>query len=236
MCSSDLGATDLAWAREQLSFCIVLSLNNAYYQVREWEAKAFYELARIELDSRSLSELLRRCVESLVQTYRADCGRLYLLNEDRSAWSLKAASPFHDAFSAQNRPALSKVLAKPAYFDTRRKDLILDPGWRKAGYSTWSMPLKLEGSEKVAGVLQLGFTREHEWLPREIEFLTAAAERCMRAAEKQRLAEELVQREEQVRKLAEHMLHVEEVERQRISRELHDEAGDRKSTRLNSSH
>ena len=37
------GATDLAWAREQLSFCIVLSLNNAYYQVREWEAKAFYD-------------------------------------------------------------------------------------------------------------------------------------------------------------------------------------------------
>jgi signal transduction histidine kinase len=55
--------------------------------------------------------------------------------------------------------------------------------------------------------------------------LAAAAERCLMAAEKARLVEDLAQREEQVRRLAEHMLHVEEIERRRISRELHDEAG-----------
>ena len=73
--------------------------------------------------------------------------------------------------------------------------------------------------------MQFGFSKHYEWLPREQELLAAAAERCLMAAEKQRLMEDLAQREEQVRRLAEHMLHVEEMERRRISRELHDEAG-----------
>jgi len=73
--------------------------------------------------------------------------------------------------------------------------------------------------------MQFGFSNSYEWLPREQELLAAAAERCLMAAEKARLMEDLAQREEQVRRLAEHMLHVEEMERRRISRELHDEAG-----------
>ena len=78
---------------------------------------------------------------------------------------------------------------------------------------------------RTAGVMQFGFINAYEWLPREQELLAAAAERCLMAAEKARLMEDLAQREEQVRRLAEHMLHVEEMERRRISRELHDEAG-----------
>jgi signal transduction histidine kinase len=73
--------------------------------------------------------------------------------------------------------------------------------------------------------MQFGFSKAYEWLPREQELLAAAAERCLMAAQKARLMEDLAQREEQVRRLAEHMLHVEEMERRRISRELHDEAG-----------
>ena len=73
--------------------------------------------------------------------------------------------------------------------------------------------------------MQFGFSKSYEWLPREQELLAAAAERCLMAAEKARLMEDLAPREEQVRRLAEHMLHVEEMERRRISRELHDEAG-----------
>ena len=48
------------WVREQLSFCVTLTLNNAYYQVREAETQAFYELFRVELESWNLDELLRR--------------------------------------------------------------------------------------------------------------------------------------------------------------------------------
>jgi signal transduction histidine kinase len=85
------------------------------------------------------------------------------------------------------------------------------------------MPLAVQG--RITGVMQFAFAREYAWLPRERELLAAAAERCVDAAEKAKLMEELASSEEQIRRLAEHMLHVEEVERRRISRELHDEAG-----------
>jgi signal transduction histidine kinase len=214
------------WVREQLHFCVVLTLNNAYYQVREAETQAFYELFRVELESRNLEELLRSFLESLVHVCRADAGRLYLLNEDGSAWDLKAGAPKPSVLpSVPNRPGMRKKLSRPRYMngDGQSDNLLLDEGWRQRFQSCWSIPLATDG--RVAGVMQFGFAKQYEWLPREQELLAAAAERCLMAAEKARLMEDLAQREEQVRRLAEHMLHVEEMERRRISRELHDEAG-----------
>jgi signal transduction histidine kinase len=101
--------------------------------------------------------------------------------------------------------------------------LLLEPAWKDRFQTVWSIPLATGG--RTAGVMQFGFSKSYEWLPREQELLAAAAERCLMAAEKARLLEDLAAREEQVRQLAEHMLHVEEIERRRISRELHDEAG-----------
>lgn len=213
------------WVREQLHFCVILTLNNAYYQVREAETQAFYELFRIELESRNLDELLRRFLDSLVHACRADAGRLYMLNEDQSAWELKAGFPDAEMLSVANRPGLIKKLSKPRQLNgnAATSGTLLDPDWHNRFKSCWSIPLATEG--RTAGVMQFGFVKEYEWLPREQELLAAAAERCLMAAEKARLMEDLAQREEQVRSLAEHMLHVEEIERRRISRELHDEAG-----------
>ena len=213
------------WVREQLHFCVVLTLNNAYYQVRETETQAFYELFRIELESHHLEELLRRFLGSLVHACRADAGRLYMLNEDQSEWVLHAGSPAAAPQTLANRPGLIKRLSRPRYMDgsPHSSGLVLDEAWHKRFRSCWSIPLAADG--RIAGVMQFGFAKTYEWLPREQELLAAAAERCLLAAEKARLMEDLAQREEQVRALAEHMLHVEEMERRRISRELHDEAG-----------
>ena len=114
---------------------------------------------------------------------------------------------------------------KPRYMngDARHSDTLLDGKWHKQYASCWSIPLAIDG--RTAGVMQFAFSKPYEWLPREQELLAAAAERCLMAAEKARLMEDLAHREEQIRGLAEHMLHVEEMERRRISRELHDEAG-----------
>jgi signal transduction histidine kinase len=216
--------SNFQWVREQLHFCVILTLNNAYYQVREAETQAFYELFRVELESRNLEELLRRFLESLVHVCRADAGRLYMLNEDTSAWVLKAGTPKPAELSVPNQPGLIKKLSKARYLNNGHSaGILLDTTWHGRFSSCWSIPLATDG--RTAGVMQFGFAKSYEWLPREQELLAAAAERCLMAAEKARLMEDLAQREEQVRRLAEHMLHVEEMERRRISRELHDEAG-----------
>jgi signal transduction histidine kinase len=147
-----------------------------------------------------------------------------MLSEDGSEWVLRAGAPFPKAFSIPNRPGLVKRLSKPRYLNgSTTTGSLLDPSWQKRFASCWSIPLATEGL--TAGVMQFGFEKSYEWLPREQELLAAAAERCLMAAEKARLMEDLAQREETIRGLAEHMLHVEEIERRRISRELHDEAG-----------
>lgn len=218
------------WVREQLHFCVILTLNNAYYQVREAETQAFYELFRVELESRNLDELLRRFLTALVQVCHADVGHLYLLNDKRSAWVLRAQAQTR----GQNKPTWAEVpngrtrmrtLAHSRQIELKdgADGLLLEPAWKDRFQTVWSIPLAAGG--RTAGVMQFAFSKSYEWLPREQELLAAAAERCLMAAEKARLMEDLAAREEQVRQLAEHMLHVEEIERRRISRELHDEAG-----------
>lgn len=217
--------SNFQWVREQLHFCVILTLNNAYYQVREAETQAFYELFRVELESRNLEELLRNFLKALVQVCRADAGHLYLLDENTKVWVPKASAGA-GALPAPvpNNPPRMRSLSQPRYIVTGTNGhSLLDGCWRERFRSCWSIPLAADG--RVAGVMQFGFSKLYEWLPREQELLAAAAERCLMAAEKARLMEDLAAREEQVRRLAEHMLHVEEIERRRISRELHDEAG-----------
>lgn len=218
------------WVREQLHFCVILTLNNAYYQVREAETQAFYELFRVELESRNLDELLRRFLQTLVQVCRADAGQLYLLNDSRDCWMLQASATAGGRMlhAGQKLPASAarvRMLETPRQLDPQNGGgrFLLDQNWAKKYKSCWSIPLATNGHTE--GVMQFGFTRSYEWLPREQDLLAAAAERCLMAAEKARLMEDLAAREDQIRQLAEHMLHVEEMERRRISRELHDEAG-----------
>lgn len=220
------------WVREQLHFCVILTLNNAYYQVREAETQAFYDLFRVELESRNLGELSERFLATLAQFCRADAANLYLLEPQKGVWQNKAS--VNGAGGARKPPVewvgdpkTLRWLRSPRCWDWDRAratpGVLLDASWRRKFESCWSIPL-LAGT-RLAGVMQFGFKKPYEWLPREQELLSAAAERCLMAAEKARLVENLARREQQVLTLAEHMLHVEEAERRRISRELHDEAG-----------
>jgi signal transduction histidine kinase len=197
---------NLQWAREQLGFCVVLTLNNAFYQVREAETQAFFELAQAELESGSPAELLERSLDILRRFSRAEAARLFLLD---------GAAPAAPA----SRLAKVRFIRKGASAER----LLLEPGWRGRYPCCWSIPLRAGGG--LAGVLQFAFAKVYEWLPRELRLLSAAGERFLLAAEKARLMEDLAAREEQVRGLAEHMLQVEENERRRIGGELHDEAG-----------
>lgn len=222
------------WVREQLHFCVILTLNRAYYQVRETEAEAFYELFRAELEARNLDELLKGSLEVLTRFCGAQEAHFFLLDNERSAWVSRAnvhsdsrvrSGRWRSPDPVPLRTARRSQLSRPRSVrgPGRSHQILLDPTWRARFPSVWSVPLVAEGV--VNGVMQFGFGKRYDWLPREQELLQAAAERCLVAAEKARLVEDLAVREEQIRRLAEHMLHIEEVERRRISRELHDEAG-----------
>lgn len=221
--SAPQDSANLGWAREQLQFFTVLTLNNCYYQVRETETKAFYDLFRAELEAKKLDELLNRFVAALKEFTRADEGCLFLLSPEGKTWIRHTGSGDPTAV-VQNKARRWKALEQPACGPAGGKQgLALDNSWQQRFHTCWSVPLSVEG--RITGVMQFAFEKKYEWLPREQEMLSAAAERCSVAVEKARLIEDLAFRQEQIRRLAEHMLHVEEVERRRISRELHDEAG-----------
>ena len=223
-------AANLRWARQQLQFCVVLTLNNAYYQVREQETHAFYEIFRAELEAGSLDELLLRFLHVLREFCRADAAHLTLVSRGESNWTKVAsvseggAAEIRTSAGADESWWRSGPLRGPLYLSgLKRSRHLMDPGWRQRYASCWSVPLSPAGH--IAGVMQFAFARNYEWLPREQDLLTATAGRCLRAAEKAWLVEHLEARQEQVRHLAERMMVVEEQERRRVSRELHDQAG-----------
>src|SRR5689334_4326322 len=84
------------WVREQLHFCVVLTLNNAYYQVREAETQAFYTLFHAELQAENLDDLLARFLQTLTRFCHAKDGRLLIFGAERVP-----------------RPTVLKRLAKP---------------------------------------------------------------------------------------------------------------------------
>jgi hypothetical protein len=142
--------SNFQWVREQLHFCVTLTLNNAYYQVREAETQSFYELFRIELESRNLEELLRRFLDALVHVCHADAGRLYMLSEDGAEWVLKAGAPKMTDLTVPNRPGLTKRLSRPHYMNgegrhtVREDEAVLDAQWHQRYASCWSIPLAAE--------------------------------------------------------------------------------------------
>ena len=224
------------WSLEHLYFCILLTLNTAYFQVRDQEAQAFYELFQNQLESLSVDELLNRVLDSLIRFFNAQAGAVLLLEPPaakgvRGRLMVRAARGMSVELAAQFNALVGEGLAgriarsgRPrTVLDARHDRLVASPQIRRAFRSLWGVPLMVRG--KVTGVLHLDFSREYNCFPREMKLLEAVGERCALALEKAQLMEELARREEQIRQLGEHMLKVEEQERRRISRELHDEVG-----------
>lgn len=215
---------DLQWARNQLHFLVVLTLNDAYYQVRETESRTFYDLFRAQTESRTLEQLWERCLAILTRFSGAAEAGIFLLEGDGS-WVAAAGLPEWKGRRQRLSPSAEQQLGRPRVLEagSRESAAILGPGWVGKYVSVWSIPMRSAGA--VRGVLQFAFRKRYDWLPRELSLLEDAATRCWEAAEKAKLTEELSRREQQIRALAEHMVEIEEAERRRISRELHDEAG-----------
>ncbi len=151
-------------AREQLQLAATLTLHEAFYQVREGEAQAFFGLYRAEIEARDFDGLLRRFAAILARTFHARAGRVAIPGD-----------------SADPR------LRSPLYIGrgTPEEHLVLDPALRGRYLACWSFPLS------AGVVVQFGFLKERRWLPREAALVEAAAGRCREAAERIRLAAEV---------------------------------------------
>jgi signal transduction histidine kinase len=146
-------------AREQLELATTLTVNDAYYQVREQETQALFGIYRAEMEATDLDDLLRRIVRVLTPALRARAGRILML---------EAPPP--------------RELARPRYFERGQEEsLIADPAMRGRYESYWSYPL---GGRLLA---QFGFAVKYPWLPRELALLEATAKRCHNAVERQQL-------------------------------------------------
>jgi signal transduction histidine kinase len=163
-------------AREQLDLATRLTLNQAYYQVREAETQALFGIYRAEVEARDLDDFLRRLVRVLTAALRARSGRIVEMEQPQEPW-----------------------LAKPRYIERGggRESLIADARMRGRYASYWSYPL---GEPLVA---QFGFAVKYPWLPRELALLEAAAERVRGAAERHRLESENLRLEAEARRAEE---------------------------------
>jgi signal transduction histidine kinase len=148
---------DFQPAREQLRLATTLTLNDAYYEVRDAEAQTFFRLYRAETESASLEDALRGFVHALSRAVRARAGRL-VLREGRGL-----AQPLYIERGSANERLISSGLARGRY----------------ASY--WSYPV----GETAA--VQFAFSTKYPWLPREISLVAAAAGRCAAALNRARL-------------------------------------------------
>lgn len=156
-------ATRFRPARELVYLATRLTLNHAYYEVREAETQALFGIYSAELEAKDFSDFLRRLVRVLTPALRARSGRII----EKPAESLRE-------------------LAKPLFIlrGSGRERLIADEKMRGRYASFWSYPLA-EGL-----VAQFGFTVRYPWLPRELSLLESAAERCRAQLERRRLTGE----------------------------------------------
>lgn len=218
-------------ALDHLYFGIKLTLNNAYYHVRDLEAAAFYDVLQDQLETLRVKELLQRVLETLTRTFRANGGVILLAEPDTDRLTVKAWKGMGDAMAGCFDTRLGEGLAgevaasgkAEVIVSVARDARVRSSKIRQNFHSLWAVPLAVRG--KITGVVELGFSHEYNCLPREMKLFEAIAERCALAIDKAQLLEELHEREEQIRALGEHMMKVEEEERRRISRELHDEVG-----------
>lgn len=146
-------------ALEQLDLATRLTINQAYYQVREAETQALFGIYRAEIEARDLDDFLRRLIRVLTAAVRARAGRIV------------------------ERSASDPKLDRAAYIErgSPGERLIADPAMHGKYASYWSYPLS------ARFLAQFGFTVKYPWLPRELTLLDAAAELCRSTEERQRL-------------------------------------------------
>ena len=222
---------DVMAAIESLTSASFVTVSGAYFDVQQSASDALLKILDAELSAINLSALLERVLVVTGQTFGAKIGVVLLADTDSNKLRVRSATGMAPEFANDRR-----VVAGHGFtghiFETGEPDMLSDLAHssgplnrelRERARALWGVPLKI--SERVIGVMILGFEKNYEWLPTELELLRAVAERSAMAIDRARMTDALREREMRIVELSGHLLKAQEEERKRISRELHDETG-----------
>lgn len=219
-------------AMETLSWASYVAVSGAYFDAQKNESEALLSVLDAELSARNLNALLDRVLEITTQTFSATVGLILLKEPEQQILRVQAQVGFGDDL---DDPTLAIAVGhgfSGAIAETGEPGILpdlsashgrLNPMLRGRAKALWGVPLK--SGESVIGVLLIGFSTPHEWLPTERELLRAIADRSALAIDRAGMTDALRERERRIAELSGHLLRAQEEERKRISRELHDETG-----------
>src|SRR5580704_11021719 len=224
---------EMSAAMETLSWATYVAVSAAHSDAQKIEAETLLAVLDAELSAENLDVLLDRVLKRATQTFNANLGMILMCDAEQQALRIDS----HVGFSADDDD-LSVVTpigegfagkiaqtGEPAILpDLRGRDADgLDDLMKGRAKALWGVPLR--SKENVIGVLLIGFSRPHDWLPTDYNLLRAIADRSALAIDRAGMTDALREREMRIAELSGHLMHAQEEERKRISRELHDETG-----------
>jgi len=222
---------DVIGAIESLTSASFVTVSGAYYDVQQSASDTLLKILDAELSAINLSALLERVLVVTGQSFGASMGLVMLADAESYKLRVSSTTGLPANFGAGMAIAPGQGFTghifetgEPAMLpNVAKSNGLLNRELKQRARALWGVPLKI--SERVIGVMILGFEKTYEWLPTELELLRAVAERSAMAIDRARMTDELREREMRIVELSGHLLKAQEEERKRISRELHDETG-----------
>jgi signal transduction histidine kinase len=218
-------------ALETLVSASFVAVSGAYFDVQQNASDALLKVLDAELSAKNLTALLERVLVVTEGIFGANLGVVLLADADTNKLRVRSATGLPPLFGEDVAIAPGQGFTGQIFEsgepdilpDLSRSSGLLNLELSEKARALWGVPLKI--SDRVIGVLIIGFEKPYQWLPTEIELLRAVADRSALAIDRARMTDALREREMRIVELSGHLLKAQEEERKRISRELHDETG-----------
>jgi signal transduction histidine kinase len=218
-------------ALETLASASFVAVSGAYFDVQQNASDALLKVLDAELSAKNLTVLLERVLVVTEGIFGANVGVVLLADPETNKLGVRSATGMAPGFGEDVAISLGQGFAGHI-FEAGEPDIlpdlthssgVLNLELSEKARALWGVPLKI--SDRVIGVLIIGFEKPYQWLPTELELFRAVADRSALAIDRARMTDALREREMRIVELSGHLLKAQEEERKRISRELHDETG-----------